>query len=151
MNLKQTAIVPSNITTILLFRKYYMFRSKNPIIFFHWYYSPLWALDCRIISFHFVLSATNFLQLLTLSTWRSLSTPLSILSWVVPFSSLPVLEWRSFCAPYPPPSSPGDLTNLPLALLSILLYFLLCSSLLILDSSYFSIKKTIIKAPLQKI
>ena len=41
--------------------------------------------------------------------------PLSILSWVFPFaSSLPVLEWRSFWASYPPPFSLDDLTNLSL-------------------------------------
>ena len=52
--------------------------------------------------------------------------PLSIFSWVFPFfSSLPVLEWRSFWASYPPPFSRGDLTSLSFALLSILLYFLL--------------------------
>ena len=37
---------------------------------------------------------------------------LSILSWVFPFFlSLPVLEWRSFWASYPPPFSLGDLTS----------------------------------------
>ena len=66
--------------------------------------------------------------------------PLSILSWVFPFFlSLPVLEWRSSWASYPPPFSLGDLTSLSFALLSILLYFLLCSTLLVLDSSDFSI------------
>ena len=66
--------------------------------------------------------------------------PLSIFSWVLPFSSsLPVLDWRSFWASYPPPFSLGDLTSLSFALLSILLYFLLCTFLLVLDSSYFSI------------
>ena len=50
---------------------------------------------------------------------------LSILSWVFLFvSSLPVLEWRSFWASYPPPLSPGDPANLSFAPLSILLYFL---------------------------
>ena len=42
--------------------------------FFHWHYHPLWALACRTMSFHFFLSATNSLHLLTPSTWRSLST-----------------------------------------------------------------------------
>ena len=66
--------------------------------------------------------------------------PLSILPWVFPFiSSLPVLGWRSFWASYPPLFPPGDLTSLPFALLSILLYFLPCSSLLVLNLSYFSI------------
>ena len=55
--------------------------------------------------------------------------------------ALPVLEWRSFWASCPPPFSPGDLTSLSFALLSILLYFLLCSSLLVLDSSDFSIPR----------
>ena len=67
--------------------------------------------------------------------------PLSILSWVFPFSSLLVLEWRYFWASYPPPFSLGDLTSLSFALLTILLYFLLCSSLLVLDSSDFSIPR----------
>ena len=44
------------------------------IIFFHWHYSPLWALAYRTMSFHVFLSATNALHLLTPSTWRSLST-----------------------------------------------------------------------------
>ena len=68
--------------------------------------------------------------------------PLYIISWVFPFfSSLPVLERRSFWASYPPPFSLGDLTSLSFALLSILLYFLLCSSLLVLDSSDVSIPR----------
>ena len=45
-----------------------------PYFFFHWHYSPLWALACRTMSFHFFLSATTSLHLLTPSTWRSLST-----------------------------------------------------------------------------
>ena len=65
--------------------------------------------------------------------------PLSIFSWVFPFfSSLPVLEWRSFWSSYPPPFSLGDLSSLSFALLSTLLY---CSSLLVLDSSDFSIPR----------
>ena len=63
--------------------------------------------------------------------------PLSIFSCVFPFfSSLPVLEWRSFWASYPPPFSLGDLTSLSFALLSIWLYFHICSFLLVLDSTY---------------
>ena len=58
--------------------------------------------------------------------------PLSNFSWVFPFFSSPlVFEWRYFWASYPPSFSPGDLTSLSFALLSILLYFLLCSSLLV--------------------
>ena len=41
---------------------------------FHWHYSLLWALACRTISFHFFLSITSSLHLLTPSTLRSLST-----------------------------------------------------------------------------
>ena len=68
--------------------------------------------------------------------------PLSIFSWVFPFfSSLLVLEWRSFWASYLPAFSLGDLTSLSFALLSILIYFPLYSSLLILDSSDFSIPR----------
>jgi hypothetical protein len=56
--------------------KYLVLHSdKYNIFFFLWHYSPLWALACRTISFHFFLSATNSLHLLTPSTWRSLSTP----------------------------------------------------------------------------
>ena len=40
----------------------------------HWHYSPLWALACRKMSFHFFLSATNSVHLLTPITWRSFST-----------------------------------------------------------------------------
>ena len=44
------------------------------VFFFHWHYSPLWALACRTKYFRFFLSVTNSLHLLTPSTWRSLST-----------------------------------------------------------------------------
>ena len=50
------------------------FELECTIFFFHWHYSPLWALACRTMSFHFFISTTNSLHLLTLSTWRSLST-----------------------------------------------------------------------------
>jgi hypothetical protein len=68
---------------------------------------------------------------------------LFILSWVFLFvSALPVLEWRSFWASYLPPFSPGDPANLSFAPLSILLYFLVYSTLLVrilvaLDKSLF--------------
>ena len=63
--------------------------------------------------------------------------PLSIFSWVFPFfSSLPILEWRSFWASYPPPFSLGDLTSLSFALLPILLYFLTSEDLCILIYTY---------------
>ena len=54
-------------------------------LFLHWHYSPLWALACRTISFHFSLSITNSLHLLTPSTWRSLSA-----SSFHPFQGLPL-------------------------------------------------------------
>ena len=73
----------------------------------------------------------NYLHLLTPSTRRSLSTS--------SFHLFLGLKWRSFWASYPPPFSLGDLTSLFFALLSILTYFLLYSSLLVLDSSYVSI------------
>ena len=93
--------------------------------FFYRHYSPLWALACRTVSFHFFLSATNSLHLLTPSTCKSLSTSSFHLFLGLPLLLvLPVLEWRSFWASYPPPFSLGDLTSLSFALLSILLYFL---------------------------
>ena len=72
-------------------------------------------------------------------THRKIS--LSIFSWVFPFFlSLPVLEWRflgilssSILSRWP--------NQLIFALLSILLYFILSSSLLVLDSSDFSIPR----------
>ena len=68
--------------------------------------------------------------------------PLYIFPWDFPFfSSLPVPVWRSFWASCPPPFSLGDLTSLSFALLSILQYLLLCSSLLVLDSSDLSIPR----------
>jgi len=36
--------------------------------FFHWHYSPLWPLACQTIPFHFSLSITNSLHLLTPNT-----------------------------------------------------------------------------------
>ena len=52
---------------------------------FHWCYSPLWTLACLTMSLHFVLSLTISLHLLTLNTWRSLST-----SSLHPFLGLPL-------------------------------------------------------------
>ena len=143
----------------LFCRSCYLYRSWNsdlfcspPITqfyFFRWRYSPLWALACRTIPLHFSLSITSSLHLLTPSTWRSLST-----SFLHPFliflfvSSLPVLEWRSFWASYPPPFSPGDPAHFSFAPLSILLYFLLYSTLLILDSSYFPFPHKSVTIPL---
>jgi len=53
--------------------------------FFRWRYSLLWALACQTIPLHFSLSITNYLHLLTSSTWRSLST-----SSLHPFLGLPL-------------------------------------------------------------
>ena len=68
-----------------------LFLQKIVFFFFHWHYSPLWALACRTMSFHFFLSATNSFHLLTPSTWRSLSTSFFHLflglPLLVPFSS----------------------------------------------------------------
>ena len=80
------------------------------VIFFHWHYSPLWALACRTMFFHFFPICHNSLHLLTPSTWRSLSTssfhlflslPLLVLSrsWVKIFlgilSSSILSRWRN--------------------------------------------------------
>ena len=113
------------------------------VFFFHWHYSQLWALACRTMSFHFFSYLPPTLSIFSLPALEDLFLlHLSIFSWNFPFfSSLPVLEWRSFWASYPPPFSPGHLTSLSFALLSILLYFLLCSSLIVLDSSDFSIPR----------
>jgi hypothetical protein len=53
--------------------------------FLRWRYSPLWALACRTIPFHFLLSITNSLHLLTSKILRSFST-----SSLHPFLSLPL-------------------------------------------------------------
>ena len=115
----QEDFTPSNMLLLLLFFFFFFF-----LFFFYWHYSPLWALACRTMSFHFFLSATNSLHLFNPSTWRSLSTsPFHLFLGIPLLLVLPVLEWRSFWAPYPPPFSLGDLTTLSFALLSILIYF----------------------------
>ena len=70
--------------------------------FFHWHYSPLWALACPTISFHFFLSATNSLHLLTPSTWRSLSSSSFHLFLGLPILLVPSISWvkRVFCISY---------------------------------------------------
>ena len=60
---------------------------------FHWHYSPLWALACRTMSFHFFLSATNSFHLLTPSTWRSLSTSSFHLFLGLPLVLVPSSSW----------------------------------------------------------
>ena len=51
---------------LLLFVVFFFFFFV--FFFFHWHYNPLWTLACRKMSFHFSLSATNSLHLLTPST-----------------------------------------------------------------------------------
>ena len=55
--------------------------------------AQLWALACRTMSFHFFLSATNSLHLLTPSTWRSLSTSSFHLFLGVPLLLVPSSSW----------------------------------------------------------
>ena len=50
-------------------------------------------LACRTMSFHFFLSATNSLHLLTPSTWRSLSTSSFHLSLGLPLLLVPSSSW----------------------------------------------------------
>jgi len=98
----------------------------------------LWPVEQYLSIFPYLSPALSIFSLPTVEDLFPLL--LSNLSWVFLFvSSLPVLEWRSFWASYPPPFSPGDPVNLSFAPLSILLYFVLYSTLLVLDSSYFSI------------
>ena len=63
------------------------------VFFFHWHYFPLWALVCRTMSFHFFLSATNSLHLLTPSTWRFLSTSTFHLFLGLPLLLVPSSSW----------------------------------------------------------
>jgi len=75
-----------------------MCRHLNPSLFiffffFHRHYSPLWALACRTMSFHFFLSATNSLNLLTPSIWRSLSTSSFHLFLGLPLLLVPSSSW----------------------------------------------------------
>ena len=64
--------------------------------FFHWHYSPLWALACRKRSFNFFLSATNSLHLPTPSTWRSSSTSSFHLFLGLPFLLVPSSFFQVF-------------------------------------------------------
>ena len=61
--------------------------------FFQSHYNPLWVLACRKISFHFFLSATNSLHLLTPSTWRSFSTSSFNLFLGLPLLLVPSSSW----------------------------------------------------------
>ena len=103
--------------------------------FLHWRYSPLWALACRTMSLHFVLSITNSLNLLTP---RSLST-----SSLHPFLGLPL-------RPVPSISrvkiflgilSSSILSSWPsqIILCPFIHFTILYSNFLVLDLFYFSI------------
>jgi len=61
--------------------------------FFRWRCSPLWALACRTIPLHFSLSITNYLHLLTPSTWRSVSTSSLHYFLGLPFRLFPSSSW----------------------------------------------------------
>ena len=63
------------------------------LFFFHWHYSPLWALAYRTMSFHLFLSATNSLHVLTPSNWRSLSTSSFCLFLGLPLLLIPSSSW----------------------------------------------------------
>ena len=82
----------------------------------------LWPIEQYLSIFTYLSPALSIFSLPALEDLCLLL--LSILPWVLLFvSSLPVLEWRSFWASYPPPFSPGDQANLFFAALSILLFF----------------------------
>ena len=104
-------------------------------MFFHWHYSPLWALTCRTMSFHFFLSATNSLHLLTPSTWRSLSTSSFHLFLGLPLLLVPSSSWvRIFLGILSssiPSRWPNQLIRFPF------IHFTIFSPLLISSSSRF--------------
>ena len=74
-------------------------KNRDPVecifffFFFHWNYSPMWALACRTMSFHFFLSAISYLHLLTPSTGRSLSTSSFHLFLGLPLLLVPSSSW----------------------------------------------------------
>ena len=114
---------------------YKLERFHTFFFFFHWHYSPLRALACRTMSFHFFLSATNSLHLLTPSTLRSLSTSSFHLFLGIPLLLVPSSSWvkiflgilhSSILSRWP--------TSLSYALLSI---FTIFSPFLISSSSRF--------------
>ena len=80
----------------------------------------LWPVEQCPSIFSYLLPTISIFSLPALEDLFLL--PLSIFSSVFPFfSTLSALQWRSFWASHPPPFSPGDLTSLSFALLSILL------------------------------
>ena len=78
---------------IILFFYFFFFFFFFLLLLFHWHYSPLWALVCRTMSFHFFLSATNSLHLFTTSTSRSLSTSSFHLFLGLPLLLVPSSSW----------------------------------------------------------
>jgi hypothetical protein len=96
-------------------------------------------LACWTMSFHFFLSLSfSIFSLPALEDLLLLA--LSIFIWVfLSVLSLLVVGWRSLWAFCLPPFSPGVPASLFFALLSVLLYFLLYWSLLVLYLSYFPI------------
>ena len=68
-------------------------RMSEAIFFFHWRYSPVWALACQTVFFHYFLSATNSVHILTPSTWRSLSTSSFHLFLGLPLLLVPSSSW----------------------------------------------------------
>ena len=118
-------------------------RGTAHYYYYYYYYSPssigttarcgLWPVELYPSIFFYPSQPFSVFSLPALEDLFLL--PLSILSWVFPFaSSLPVLEWRSFWAPYPPPFSLGDLTILSFCLF---IHFHIFSPLLISFSSRF--------------
>ena len=105
------------------------------VIFFHWHYSPLWALTCPMTSFHFLLSATNSLHLLTLSTWRSLSTSSFHLFLGLPLLLVPSSPWVKIFLGILSPSILSRWTNQ--LILCPFIHFTIFSHLLISSSSRF--------------
>ena len=83
----------------------------------------LWPVEQRPSIFSYLPPTLSIFSLPALEDLFLL--PLSIFSWVFPFfSSLPVLEWISFWASYPPPYSLSDLISLSFALVYIRIYIL---------------------------
>jgi len=108
----------------------------NNTDFFHWHYSPLWALACRTMSFHFFLSATNSLHLLTPRTWRSLSNSSFHLFLGLPLLLVPSSSWVKIILGI---LSSSILSRWPnhLILLYPFIHFTIFSPLLISSSSRF--------------
>ena len=98
------------------------------------------ALACRKMSFHFFLSATSSLHLLTPSTWRSRSTSSFHLILGLPLLLVPSSSWVKFFLGI---LSSSILSRCPNLLIHcpFIHFSILCSSLLVLDSSDFSIPR----------